>query len=101
MFCSEKCRKEYRKKNETLCFNCKKTFLKNSGVFSSDKWFCSIECEPKIEQLYEEWKKKNIKPAPNQKSSNKLPLQEYDIDLGLEDYEEKPLKIKNLEELEN
>ena len=88
---------------ETNCSKCKKLFLKGNGVFANEKWFCSDECEPKFQEMYEEWKRKNNKiPTKNNNfNGEKRNLsKEKEIDLGLEDYDEKPIKIKRLEELE-
>ena len=88
--------------NEAICSKCKNLFFKGNGVFSNEKWFCSNECEPKLQEIYEEWKRQNNKNTTktmNLKGERRNMSKEKEIDLGLGDYEERPSKIKRIEDL--
>ena len=77
--------------------------MKGNGVFSNEKWFCSNEYEPKLQEIYEEWKRQNNKNTTktmNLKGERRNMSKEKEIDLGLGDYEERPSKIKRIEDLE-
>ena len=97
--------KEYKKKTELSCYKCKKIFNKIEGIYKNQQWYCSLDCEPKDNELYDEDKKKFVKNTIKSKNysqnRNKTPVKEKDIDLGLADYEEKLVFIKRLEDLEN
>lgn len=71
-------------------------------MFCNEKWYCSDNCEPKFEEIYQEWKKKNPIKLTTTKNNKKITHNESfshaNIDLGLEDYEEKNKFIKNFDE---
>ena len=53
-FCSEKCLKAYKGKNEIKCGFCNKLFYKNNGIVHKNKIFCSVDCFNKDSNKIEE-----------------------------------------------
>lgn len=97
----------FKLENEKSCFKCNKVFLKSKGSFLNEKWFCSSQCEPKLQEIYENWKRKNPKMslktnqnADLRKKAGTSKEKEIEFDLGINDYEEKETKIRTLESFE-